>query len=134
MGDKSSASGSCLCGGVRFTVHGSLRDIIYCHCEQCRRTSGHFIAASAANKGDLQLESEEHLAWYRSSDTARRGFCRICGSSLFWDSDSENYVAITAGSLDQPCGLKAAGHIYVDRKADYYEINDGLPQDPRDES
>ena len=128
MNDKTSASGGCLCGAVRFTVNGSLTSILYCHCEQCRRSCGHYSAGSATNKDNLQLESEDHLAWYRSSDAVRRGFCRVCGSSLFWDSDSENWVAIMAGCIDQPSGLKAVGHIYVGRKADYYEIEDGLPQ------
>ena len=128
MNDKSIASGSCQCGAVRFTVNGSLRHVIYCHCEQCRRISGHYTAASATHKDNLQLESEDHLAWYGSSDIARRAFCRVCGSSLFWYSDSEDYMSIMAGCIDQPSGLQAVEHIYVDSKADYYVINDGLPQ------
>ena len=128
MNDQSTASGSCQCGAVRFTVNGSLRHIIYCHCEQCRRISGHYTAASATHKDNLQIGSEDHLTWYGSSDIARRAFCRVCGSSLFWYSDAEDYVSIMAGCIDQPSGLEAVEHIYVDSKADYYEINDGLPQ------
>ncbi|MBS36112.1 MAG: aldehyde-activating protein [Thiotrichales bacterium] len=128
--DKTTASGGCQCGAVRFTVSGSLRPIVYCHCEQCRRSSGHFVAASASQKDKLKLESEDHLAWYRSSDIARRAFCRVCGSNLFWQSDSADHVSIMAGCLDQPTGLEAAEHIYVHSKADYYEVNDGLPQHP----
>ena len=41
-------------------------------------------------------------------------------------------MSIMAGCIDQPCGLEAVGHIYVDSKADYYEINDGLPQHSQD--
>jgi hypothetical protein len=119
---------------VRFTVNGSLRHIIYCHCEQYRLTSGHYTAATATHIDNLQLESEDHLAWYRSSDIARRAFCRVCGSSLFWYSDSEDYVSIMAGCIDQPCGLEAVGHSYVDSKADYYEINNELAQHSQGEA
>ena len=39
-----------------------------------------------------------------------------------------------AGTLDEPAGLEAAEHIYVDNKADYYNLNDNLPQHPQDGS
>ena len=39
-----------------------------------------------------------------------------------------------AGCIDQPCGLEAVEHLYVDSKADYYEINDELPQHPQGET
>ena len=34
------ASGGCLCGGVRYRVQGPLRPILQCHCEMCRRATG----------------------------------------------------------------------------------------------
>jgi hypothetical protein len=39
------ATGGCLCGAVRYEVRGPLRPVVYCHCTQCRRTSGHFSAS-----------------------------------------------------------------------------------------
>ena len=67
------------------------------------------------------------MTWYRSSSFARRGFCAACGTILFWDDDSDR-IGINMGSLDQPTGLKLQRHIFVEDKADYYEIEDGLPQ------
>lgn len=126
MEDKQKAySGGCLCGAVRYEVHGPLTTPHACHCGQCRRQSGHFTVASSANRGDFKLLSQETLAWYRSSDFAKRGFCSACGSALFWDDDSE-YFSLNVGSLDQPTGLKVASHIFVEDKADYYEIDDDL--------
>ena len=122
------ATGSCLCGAVKYQVLGSLRPVVYCHCTQCRRTSGHFVAATAALKENLALVSDQGLSWYQSSVSAKRGFCRFCGSSLFWSSESDNHVSIMAGTLNQPTEIEAVEHIFVLHKADYYDLNDGLPQ------
>lgn len=119
-------SGSCLCGAVQYEVHGDLRPVVYCHCEQCRKTSGHFVAATACKTDTLKLLNDEGLAWYRSSPDAQRGFCSSCGSSLFWRPDHERYVSIMAGTLARPTGLQATTHIYTDMASDYYSIDDGL--------
>lgn len=116
--------GSCLCGAVRYEVSGPLRPVIACHCIQCRKTSGHHVAATSAVREDIAVEGE--VTWFHSSDAARRGFCGTCGSNLFWDGAGEN-LSIFAGTLDAPTGLKLAGHIYCDAKGDYYEIEGDLP-------
>ena len=121
-------TGSCLCGAVRYTVSGPLRPVIYCHCEQCRRTSGHHVAATACRTDALDVSGDGSLTWYRSSQAAERGFCGRCGANLFYRPVSREYVSIMAGTLDQATGLVAGAHIFVDSKSDYYTIGDGLPQ------
>ena len=120
--------GGCLCGAVRYEVRGSLRPVIMCHCTQCRRTTGHVMASTAARHADFRLLTDQGLEWYDSSPEARRGFCRRCGSTLFWQGAGRDYVSITAGSLDDSSGLKIACHIFVADKGGYYEITDGTPQ------
>ena len=120
--------GSCLCGKVSFRVSGSLREIIACHCDQCRKQSGHFYAATSAADTDLTVEGSENLTWYAASPEARRGFCRDCGSALFWKREGSASTSILAGAFDKPTGLRIASHIFVGQKGDYYEIEDGLPQ------
>jgi Glutathione-dependent formaldehyde-activating enzyme len=68
------------------------------------------------------------LSWYQSSATARRGFCEICGSSLFWEPASGERVSIAAGTLDPPTRLSTAAHVFVEDSGDYYAIGDGLPR------
>lgn len=123
------ATGACLCGGVRFEVRGPLRDVIICHCGQCRRTHGHVAAYTSAARDDVVLREQSTLAWYASSEAARRGFCNVCGASLFWEPRGEGRVAIAAGCLDLPTGLKTSCHVFVQDASDYYEIADGLPRD-----
>ena len=71
--------GHCLCEAVRFEIVGPLRPVIYCHCQMCRRWSGHLVAATACKLEQLRLLSGALLRWYQSSPKARRGFCRIAG-------------------------------------------------------
>ena len=124
------STGECLCGGVRYRVAGPLRPIIYCHCRQCRRTSGHFVAATAVAKDALLIEADDSLEWFASSEIASRGFCSRCGSSLFWRPETRDYVCIMAGTLDESTGLKAVEHIYVKDKGGYYDLTDDLPKAP----
>lgn len=121
-------AGGCLCGAVRYAVTGPLRAVVLCHCTQCRRSTGHFMAATAARHRDFRLSAAAELRWYASSDSARRGFCGRCGSTLFWQAEGRDYIRIAAGTLDDTTGLDCACHIFVADKGDYYEITDGLPQ------
>jgi hypothetical protein len=121
-------SGGCLCGAVRYEVLGTLRPVVMCHCSQCRRMTGHFMAATAARRSDFRLLSADALSWYASSAEARRGFCARCGSTLFWESVGSDYLSIAAGTLDDSRGLTVACHIFVADKGHYYDITDGAPQ------
>jgi hypothetical protein len=120
--------GGCLCKGVRYQVTGPLRDIIACHCEQCRRTSGHFAAMTSALRANLVCTSSQSLRWFRSSESAERGFCDRCGSNLFWRLVGSDSISITAGTLDAPTGLSIRKHIFVGDKSDYYPLEDDLPK------
>jgi hypothetical protein len=112
-----------------------LRDVLICHCEECRRWHGHISAFTAARREDLAVRDERALRWVDtpSSDAeARRGFCGECGSSLFWDAPGRQTISIAAGTLDDDNGLRVAGHIYVAGRAGYDELpDDGLPRHER---
>ena len=121
-------TGSCLCGAVSFTAAGPLRGVVYCHCSQCRKQSGHFYAATNVADDGLAIEGAENITWYRASAFARRGFCSTCGSVLFWKHNESSETSVMAGAFDLPSGLKGEVHIFVGDKGDYYAIDDGLPQ------
>ena len=71
----------------------------------------------------VEIDCEKTLSWYRSSSRAKRGFCRRCGSSLFWQEDGSPLLSIAAGSLDVPTGLSTEEHIYFDDASDYYTVH-----------
>lgn len=131
MGDMMQGqAGGCLCGRVRFQTAGPLREVIFCHCSQCRRQSGLYFAATSIEAAALNLQGAEHLTWYAASEFARRGFCSTCGSALFWKPSNEARYAILAGAFDDPSCLVPGYHICTEGRAEFYSIADGLPQYP----
>lgn len=126
----SETRGQCLCGAVRFRLSGEKREVVVCHCGQCRRWHGHVGAYTRVPVAALAVEDERSLAWYRSSERARRGFCRECGASLFWERIGSDQVSVAAGTLAAPTGLRTALQIYVENAGDYYEIDDRIPIRP----
>ena len=129
---ESRATGGCLCGAVRYEVRGQLRDVVNCHCDECKRWNGGVGSYAATRATDLVV-SGEALRWIespRSDRLAWRGFCSDCGSSLFWRPGDSDSVSITAGTVDRPTGLRTVGHWYTRQAGDYYELpDDGLPRD-----
>ncbi len=123
------ATGSCLCGEVQYYVNGPMgSDVHPCHCSQCRKQSGHFAAyIPVDNWDDVVIQGANNVTWYRASDTARRGFCKICGSQLFWVPEGGERISgdVTGGTLDTaPRNLHVESHIFVADKGKYYEITD----------
>ncbi len=121
-------TGSCLCGAVRFSVAGDLPPPDACHCSQCRKQTGHYLASTDVLKTALSIEETAALAWFASSANVRRGFCSSCGSTLFWEPLHRERIAVAMGAFDTPTGTTLGHHIFVADKGDYYAITDGLPQ------
>lgn len=124
------ATGGCLCGGIRYVVRGPLRDVLICHCADCRRWHGHACAMTSASRGDVIISPVESVRWFTvvgGGPRPRRGFCPTCGASLFWDAPERSTLGITAGTLDPPTGLRTVAHVYVSQAADYeLLVDDGL--------
>lgn len=120
---------SCLCGAVGIAVEGDLPDAIACHCRICRKHTGHFEASVDVPRGRVAVTGAEHVTWFDSSPKVRRGFCSLCGSSLFFDPPGLDWIGISLGAFDGPTGTRLVKHIFVADKGDYYEIADGLPQE-----
>lgn len=122
--------GACMCGAIEFEVSSELPPPDACHCEQCRKHSGHYFVSTDVPKNALTVRGEEKLTWYHSKKKkVRRGFCSVCGSSLFWEPLERDWIGVAMGAFEQPTQTQIALHIYVAEKGDYYEIADGLPQE-----
>jgi hypothetical protein len=122
------AAGRCLCGGVSFTVAGPLRDVVNCHCHRCRRWTGHHMAATSATVEDIRVEGQDLLTWFRPDEHAAYGFCRACGSSLFWQAtDEPQRWSICAGTLQPPTHLTTSEAWWVKDASDYH-VRPDLPE------
>ncbi len=124
-------SGSCLCGGVRYEVRGTLHGALNCHCSMCRKAHGAaFRSRAGVRATDFRwTQGEDLITWYETSRGTHRGFCRVCGTKLLsrFDFDREWY-GLPLGALDADPGVKPRCHVFVAYKAPWVEITDGLPQ------
>jgi hypothetical protein len=129
MPETSDAQGRCLCGGIRYAVRGELRDVINCHCERCRRFTGHHMAATRAALEDISIEDADSLLrWFFPVPEAGYAFCSRCGSSLFWQSTADPARrSICAGTLDTPTGLSTTQAMWTSQASDYHSRPD-LPE------
>ncbi|MFK7751670.1 MAG: GFA family protein [Sedimentitalea sp.] len=109
-------SGGCLCGAVRYTVNKPISEIAVCHCQMCRKHSGGLVLAADLEKGDVTWSGTDNIGVFASSEWAERGFCKTCGSSLFWRMSDGEMLSLSAGTLDSFEGITLTTEIYVDHK------------------
>ena len=124
-------TGSCLCGGVKFSINAELAPIQICHCSQCRKAQGGAFAANTpVATSDFKLHSgADLLTEYESSPGKRRFFCRQCGSPIYSSRDSlPKIIRIRAGLLDEPLKVKPEFHFYTGSKCSWWTINNDLPK------
>ena len=124
-------SGSCLCGGIRFRIESELEPIQVCHCSQCRKAQGTPFATNTpvAATAFTLLCGSELLTAFESSPGKQRVFCKRCGSPLYSRKDSlPGVLRIRAGLIDEPLEVRPVAHFYTGSKANWWPIDDGLPQ------
>ena len=113
--------GGCLCGAVRFTAIPQDKEFGICHCSMCRRwTAGPFFAMECG--ATVQIENPANLGIYRSSEWAERGFCKACGTPLFYRLIDRDFYAVSVEAFDDRSSLSMGSQIFIDEKPDYYEF------------
>lgn len=126
--------GSCLCGGVEFEIEGELTPIQLCHATRCRKATGAAVAPEL-------LVSSKDLRWRRGEELVRvyeapllyeppayrRAFCTTCGSPLPAEIEGTGYALLNPGVLDDDPGTREFRHAFVEQKAEWHRITDGLP-------
>ncbi len=115
------ATGSCLCKAVTFSFNLKGKHFDACHCAMCR-TWGGGPALTVESDGGIEFTGFENVTVYDSSEWAQRGFCKHCGSNLFYRlKDPEmNFCNFNLGTLDQQEELEFTLQIYVDAKPNNY--------------
>lgn len=120
-------SARCLCGDVRWQLDGPLDMLSSCHCTMCRKSHGAgfatYVAGPAA--GFRWLSGEDKVVRFQSSEHGNRGFCGRCGSVVA--SSFGDIAFMPAGNVEGDIGRTLDSHIFVTRKADWYEVSDDAP-------
>lgn len=127
MAEAKKRSGGCMCGSIRYEYEGPIRDSVACYCKMCQRGTGNFVVASRIIRENLKIENDEALTWYVSSEWASRGFCKNCGSPLFFQSKDSEFISVKTGSLDDTSDLPIVYNIYVEAIDGHCLINEDLP-------
>ncbi len=118
-------TGSCLCGEVSYQYSGAVKVFQYCHCTRCQKFTG---SAHAANI----IVAPEQFQWLKGEKSVGRfelagakhfatSFCKKCGSSLPWKTQSGKAVVIPAGTLDDNPETQPVHNIYFANKAPWYK-------------
>jgi len=121
-------TGRCLCGQITFTAKGPLRPVLHCHCENCRRATGNFVAASGCATADLAIHDSDALLRWHELEHCRYGFCSGCGSHMFWQGNAHrDRTSIQVGVLDDATGLALAGVWFVDEAQAHHCLDGTVP-------
>lgn len=116
--------GGCLCGAVRFRAGLVTRDYGACHCGMCRRWTGSALLGITVPLGNVDWSGEEHIATRQTSAWALRGWCRDCGSNLYFRVTAEGPysgdIELPIGLFDDASGLTMTNEIYIDHKPDSF--------------
>lgn len=115
------AQGSCLCGAVQLTIKAMSQQIGACHCNMCRQWSGGPLLAVDCGD-DVVLAGDENIAVFNSSDWAERGFCRQCGTHLFYRLKQNQQHFIPVGLLTESDTLVFDHQVFIDEKPSYYDF------------
>lgn len=122
-------TGGCLCGACRYETGAEPINVRACHCRACQKaTGGPFYARVLVPVDGLRASGP--IGWFNSSDDVRRGFCTLCGSTLFSERFSIGAIGLTMGTLDEPDSFQPAEHIWVTSMQAWIKLSDGLPVHP----
>jgi len=136
--------GSCHCGSVRFTVQSPHPyPFNLCYCSICRKTAGGggFAINLSGDYRTLKVKGKANISVYRARlqdnvtgkitrSTARRSFCKKCGSALWvWDPQWPELVHPFASAVDTELPIPPERtHLMLGSKASWVFVASG----PRD--
>ena len=120
MNEPRTVEGRCLCGAV--TVRATVTKPILraCHCDMCRRHTSSMFMSLAIEPGSLEVDGPAKS--FRSSDWAERGFCEVCGSTLWYGTVGDGVRHPAAGLFDDAAGAPLKLEFFADMKPEGYAL------------
>jgi len=120
------AKGSCLCDLVQFKIDLPSKWVAHCHCSLCRKAhgAGYVTWLGVENNHFRFLNGETAVKWYKSSQSAKRGFCKNCGSTVFFKSTKwPGEMHIVLANMDQPIDMVPAANVNYSSHVDWMPID-----------
>lgn len=124
MTETKTYTGTCLCRAVSVAARLDKAAMGACHCGMCRKWTGGPLMAVECHD-TLTWTGDEHIGVYDSSAWAQRGFCKQCGTHLFYRLKDRPFYALPAGLLDTMQDFVFDHQVFIDEKpANYSFAND----------
>ena len=121
MTEETKRTGTCLCGAVHITASNPSNNVGACHCGMCRKWGGgpYMEIDCGAN---VTFEGEDNITVYNSSSWAERGFCKKCGSHLFYRLKESRQHMIAVGLFVEQENLVFKSQVFIDKKPSFYSF------------
>jgi hypothetical protein len=111
--------GSCLCGAVNVSAKTMSNKVGACHCSMCQKWAGGPLMVVDCGS-DVSFQGEENIGVFNSSEWAERGFCKKCGSHLFYRLKESNQHFMPVGLFDVGEEWIFDHQVFIDEKPEYY--------------
>ena len=113
--------GQCLCRGVSVEASATKHNAGACHCNMCRRWGGGpFMTVDCGS--DVSFYGVDNIQEFASSDWAARGFCKQCGTHLFYHLKGNDQYFMPAGLFDGEDNYVFDHQVFIDEKPGYYQF------------
>jgi len=121
MEKTKNTQGKCLCGAVTVEIKGAKGTFGACHCGMCRNWGGGpFLAVEAGT--EVKFTGEESITAFKSSDWAERGFCKKCGTHLFYRLSQAKQYFMPLGLMSDADRFEFDHQVFIDRKPGNYDF------------
>lgn len=88
MSDAGGSGGGCRCEAARIKVSGEPSEgVIYCHCRDCRRSSGAPVSLFAGYRTEQVEIKRGTPKVYESSSGVSQSFCGDCGTPISYEDE-----------------------------------------------
>lgn len=113
-------TGKCVCGQVKIKAQAKSKSVGVCHCSTCRNWGGGPLFSIDCG-ADVTFEGEEQVQNFESSAWAERGFCKSCGTHLYYRLKGNGQYIMPAGLFEQQ-DMLFDHEVFVDEKPAYYDF------------
>jgi hypothetical protein len=124
-------TGGCLCGAIQFEIRGPIRNIVYCHCSQCRKAQGSAFASNGIvdSQAFEILTGADRLTGFEATPGQIKYFCKQCGSPIMSKTVSRpDQIRVRLGTINSDITERPGAHIFVTSKANWETLCGDLPQ------
>lgn len=122
MSETITGKGACLCGAVCFTAANVSKHVGACHCGMCRKWGGGPLMAVHCGDDVVFGGENDAIVHYDSGEWADRGFCKNCGSHLFYRLKHGNQYIMPVGLFENQDEFEFNHQVFIDKKPNFYSF------------